>query len=73
MEMMSSVFWLRCKTTEVKKHLIRYLDMFASIGGFRCVGHCGIDKYADARYHARDLTARYGQTTLSNHRAENAA
>ena len=39
--------------------LIRYFDMFAGIGGFRaglaraggfqCVGHCEIDKYADAR------------------------
>ena len=39
-------------------HLIRYFDMFAGIGGFRagltraggfqCVGHCEIDKYADA-------------------------
>ena len=38
--------------------LIRYFDMFAGIGGFRagfdraggyqCVGHCEIDKYADA-------------------------
>ena len=43
-------------------HLIRYFDMFAGIGGFRagltrtggfqCVGHCEIDKYADASYRA---------------------
>ena len=42
--------------------LIRYLDMFAGIGGFRagltraggfqCVGHCEIDKAADASYRA---------------------
>jgi DNA (cytosine-5)-methyltransferase 1 len=42
--------------------LIRYFDMFAGIGGFRagltraggfqCVGHCEIDKYADASYRA---------------------
>ncbi len=47
---------------EVTKHLIRYFDMFAGIGGFRagltraggfqCVGHCEIDKYADASYRA---------------------
>lgn len=59
---MSSVFCLRCKTTEVKNELIRYFDMFAGIGGFRagltraggfqCVGHCEIDKYADASYRA---------------------
>ena len=39
---------------------IRYFDMFAGVGGFRagldraggykCVGHCEIDKYADAAY-----------------------
>ena len=43
-------------------HLIRYFDMFAGIGGFRagltraggfqCIGHCEIDKYADASYRA---------------------
>ena len=42
--------------------LIHYFDMFAGIGGFRagftraggfqCVGHCEIDKYADASYRA---------------------
>ncbi len=42
--------------------MIRYFDMFAGIGGFRvgfdraggfrCVGHCEIDKYADAGYRA---------------------
>ena len=42
--------------------LIRYFDMFAGIGGFRagltraggfqCVGHCEIDKYADTSYRA---------------------
>ena len=47
---------------EVTKHLIRYFDMFAGIGGFRagltraggfqCIGHCEIDKYADASYRA---------------------
>lgn len=41
---------------------IRYLDMFAGIGGFRegltragdfvCVGHCEIDKHADRSYRA---------------------
>ena len=44
------------------RYLIRYFDMFAGIGGFRagldraggfqCVGHCEIDKYADASYRA---------------------
>ena len=57
---MSSAFCVLCKT-EVK-YLIRYFDMFAGIGGFRagldraggfqCVGHCEIDKYADASYRA---------------------
>ncbi len=47
---------------EMTNHLIRYFDMFAGIGGFRagltraggfqCVGHCEIDKYADASYRA---------------------
>ena len=42
--------------------MIRYFDMFAGIGGFRagltraggfqCVGHCEIDKYADRSYRA---------------------
>ena len=42
--------------------LIRYFDLFAGIGGFRagldraggfkCIGHCEIDKYADAGYRA---------------------
>ncbi len=51
--------------------LIRYFDMFAGIGGFRagltraggfrCVGYCEIDKYADASY---------VQTTLSRHKGE---
>ena len=55
-------FLLFRKTMEVKKHLIRYFDMFAGIGGFRagldraggfqCIGHCEIDKYADASYRA---------------------
>ena len=41
---------------------IRYIDLFAGIGGFReglsrtggfaCVGHCEIDKYADRSYRA---------------------
>lgn len=41
---------------------IRYLDMFAGIGGFRsgldavggfvCIGHCEIDKYANRAYNA---------------------
>ena len=60
---MSSAFCVLCKT-EVK-YLIRYFDMFAGIGGFRagldraggfqCVGHFEIDKYAAARY--RDIHA----------------
>ena len=47
---------------EVNENLIKYFDMFAGIGGFRaglaraggfqCVGHCEIDKYADASYRA---------------------
>ena len=46
--------------TERDRSMIRYFDMFAGIGGFRagltraggfqCVGHCEIDKYADASY-----------------------
>ena len=58
----SSAFCLRCKMMEVTNDLIRYFDMFAGIGGFRagltraggfqCVGHCEIDKYADASYRA---------------------
>ena len=42
--------------------MIRYFDMFAGIGGFRagltraggfqCIGHCEIDKYADTSYRA---------------------
>ncbi len=58
----SSAFCCPCKTMEVKNDLIRYFDMFAGIGGFRagldraggfqCVGHCEIDKYADASYRA---------------------
>ena len=57
---MSSAFCVPCKM-EVK-YLIRYFDLFAGIGGFRagldraggfqCVGHCEIDKYADASYRA---------------------
>ena len=41
---------------------IHYIDMFAGMGGFRegltragdfvCMGHCEIDKYADASYRA---------------------
>ena len=58
----SSVFCWLCKMMEVTKKLIRYFDMFAGIGGFRagldraggfqCIGHCEIDKYADASYRA---------------------
>ena len=58
----SSAFYLRCRMMEVTNDLIRYFDMFAGIGGFRagltraggfqCVGHCEIDKYADASYRA---------------------
>ena len=57
----SSAFCLRCKMMEVTNDLIRYFDMFAGIGGFRagltragvfhCVGHCEIDKYANAIVH----------------------
>ena len=42
--------------------LIKYVDMFSGIGGFReglsraggftCVGHCEIDKHADRSYNA---------------------
>ena len=56
-----SAFCARCKK-KVKKaeRIIRYFDMFAGVGGFRaglnlaggfqCIGHCEIDKYADASY-----------------------
>ena len=43
-------------------NLIRYFDMFAGVGGFRagltkaggfqCIGHCEIDKYANLSYEA---------------------
>ena len=43
-------------------HLIKFVDMFSGIGGFRegltraggfeCVGHCEIDKYANRSYNA---------------------
>ncbi|WP_347563740.1 DNA cytosine methyltransferase, partial [Pseudoflavonifractor sp. 524-17] len=58
----SLAFCCLYKTIEVKHNLIRYFDMFAGSGGFRagldcaggfqCVGHCEIDKYADASYRA---------------------
>ena len=42
--------------------IIRFFDMFAGIGGFRsglaavggfeCIGHCEIDKYANQAYNA---------------------
>ena len=42
--------------------MIRYFDMFAGVGGFRagltqaggftCIGHCEIDKYANSSYMA---------------------
>ena len=58
----SSAFCLDYNRKEMTNHLIRYFDMFAGIGGFRagltraggfqCVGHCEIDKYADASYRA---------------------
>jgi len=57
----SSAFCWLCNRRKVIR-LIRYFDMFAGIGGFRagltraggfqCVGHCEIDKYADASYRA---------------------
>ena len=58
-----SAFCARCKK-KVKKaeRIIRYFDMFAGVGGFRagldlaggfqCIGHCEIDKYADTSYRA---------------------
>ena len=58
-----SAFCARCKK-KVKnaERIIRYFDMFAGVGGFRagldlaggfqCIGHCEIDKYADASYRA---------------------
>ena len=58
-----SAFYVRCRK-KVKKaeRIIRYFDMFAGVGGFRagldlaggfqCIGHCEIDKYADASYRA---------------------
>ena len=58
-----SAFCARCRK-KVKKaeRIIRYFDMFAGVGGFRagldlaggfqCIGHCEIDKYADASYRA---------------------
>jgi DNA (cytosine-5)-methyltransferase 1 len=46
----------------LNKKTVRYFDMFAGVGGFRagleraggfaCIGHCEIDKYADAAYRA---------------------
>ena len=58
-----SAFCARCRK-KVKKaeRIIRYFDMFAGVGGFRAgldlaggfqfIGHCEIDKYADASYRA---------------------
>ena len=58
-----SAFCVRCRK-KVKKaeRIIRYFDMFAGVGGFRagldlaggfqCIGHCEIEKYADASYRA---------------------
>ena len=58
-----SAFCARCRK-KVKKaeRIIRYFDMFAGVGGFRagldlaggfqCIGHCEIDKYADTSYRA---------------------
>ena len=58
-----SAFCAHCRK-KVKKaeRIIRYFDMFAGVGGFRagldlaggfrCIGHCEIDKYADASYRA---------------------
>ena len=58
-----SAFYVRCRK-KVKKaeRIIRYFDMFAGVsgfraglnlaGGFQCIGHCEIDKYADASYRA---------------------
>lgn len=47
---------------------IRFIDMFAGIGGFRegltraggftCVGHCECDKYAERSYCQRDFAGR---------------
>ena len=46
----------------VIESVIRFIDMFSGIGGFRegltraggftCVGHCDIDKYAHRSYNA---------------------
>ena len=46
----------------VIESVIRFIDMFSGIGGFRegltraggftCVGHCEIDKYANRSYNA---------------------
>ena len=47
---------------------ITYIDLFSGIGGFReglsraggfvCVGHCEIDKYADQSYRATGCESR---------------
>ena len=58
-----SAFCARCrKKVKEAERIIRYFDMFAGVGGFRagldlaggfqCIGHCEIDKYADASYRA---------------------
>ena len=58
-----SAFCVRCrKKVRKAERIIRYFDMFAGVGGFRagldlaggfqCIGHCEIDKYADASYRA---------------------
>lgn len=64
-----SAFCARCRK-KVKKaeRIIRYFDMFAGVGGFRagldlaggfqCIGHCEIDKYADASYRAIHATGK---------------
>lgn len=53
-----SAFCARCrKKVKEAERIIRYFDMFAGVGGFRaggfqCIGHCEIDKYADTSYRA---------------------
>ena len=70
-----SAFCVRCRK-KVKKaeRIIRYFDMFAGVGGFRagldlaggfqCIGHCEIDKYADASYRAIHAPGRRKSTIL---------
>ena len=57
---------------------IRFFDMFAGIGGFRsgleavggfeCIGHCEIDKYANQAYTVRQRLLAQRYDTINSHK-----